>query len=140
MTVLFDMLLDDDFDMPINPVLGNGIEKIAQSVKVAAGLHVGDVLFNKDDGINYFAIGQQKPLRTDEVSDFIKSQVLAVAGVVRISEWTPLFIQSERKFSIEGRIVVVNEQEFEFSVLPVGGQGNTNPLAIFTILGTPKIF
>lgn len=141
MTVTFDMLLEDQTgDMPLVPILGNGIEKIAQSVGIAVGLHRGEVLFNKNDGIPYQEIGQQKPLRTDQVSDFIKAKVSVVEGVVRITEWTPLYVQSLRKFSITGRVVVVNEREFEFSVLPVGNLQNTNPLAIFTILGTPKIF
>jgi len=142
MTTTYDVLLNPTTgDLPINPVLSNDINKVAQSGCIATKLHRGEALFNKSVGLPYLEWGQQKPFRISEVGDYVKRVILRLDGVVRISSWEESFDPLTRKAIINGRIVVRDESEFSISVLPSGdSMGNTNPVSYFVINGLPVIY
>ena len=138
MTVRYDVLLDPvTGDLPLAPIMSNGIEKVAQSAKIITSLHLGEAIFDTSVGLPYLVWSQQKPLKVSEISDHVKRVILQLEGVVRISQWLEEFDTNTRKMTITGRIVVEDESEFQISVIP--SPSNSGAVSAFTITGLPRI-
>lgn len=138
MTVRFDVLLDPiTGDLPLSPIMSNGIEKIGQSAKIITSLHKGEAIFDTSVGLPYLEWLQQKPIRVSEISDHVKREILRLEGVVRISQWLEEFNPITLKMTITGRIVVEDESEFQISVIP--SPSNSGAVSSFTITGLPRI-
>lgn len=139
MTILYDVLLDSvTGDLPLNPILSNSVAKVGQSAAIATKTHLGEVLFDTSRGLPYIAWGQQKPLRVDEVSDFVKRTIAGLDGVTRITQWEASFSAQDRQLTIVGTVMVEDGSEFEITVSPAG-TGNRGTQSTFTILGLPRV-
>lgn len=138
MTIRYDVMLDPiTRDLPLAPVLSNGVEKVAQSAVIATSLHEGESILLKSAGMRFIEWGQQKPLQVSEVSDFVRREILRLDGVVRVESWAESFDSDLRKLTIAGRVVVEDGSEFAINVIP--SASNSNAVSSFVIAGLPAI-
>ena len=121
-------------------MIANDIRKVGQSATIATKLHKGEALFDPESGLPYIKWSLQKPVRLNEVSDFVKRTISGLNGVVRITSWVATFDRPSTQVRIVGSVVVEDESEFEIVVTSIGGGINSSPYAMFTITGIPAIY
>ena len=127
----YDVILDDDWDLPVFCRLQSGIDATAQRVKIALGTIKGEWMLDTSVGIDYASIIQDRPFSEASASAIFKTVIENVSGVNEVQSWVTSFDIPSRTFSATGS-VITDDGEVTIEIPPFNGQaGNSAPRVVF---------
>lgn len=111
----YDILLDDDGDLPVNPVHVTGIRHTMQRVSIGLQTYLGEYILDTTIGIDYIGFTAIKPAPVDEITAILRRVAQNTKGVTRVTKWVSTYDKVAQRITIEGAIET-DEGEVSLSV------------------------
>ncbi len=111
---MYDILLNDDGDLPERPTLVRGPQLVAQRIRRRLLMHRGEWLLDKRVGVPYRRWREQKPPRIENISAFVRDLITSTPGVVALHDYRAAFAPGTRTIEVSGRILVDGDESLEF--------------------------
>lgn len=111
---MYDILLNEDGDLPERPRLVRGPEIVAQRIRRRLLMHRGEWLLDRRVGVPYARWRERKPPRLENISALVRDLITGTPGVVALHDFRAAFSPGARTIEISGRIFVEGGESLEF--------------------------
>ena len=141
MATFYDILLDEDGDLPRSTKHSRGWLAVVQRVQFRLQTFEGEWLLDTDSGLPYLRWRQLKAPNRQEMGLRIQQEILGTPGVIRLVSFASKFLTEEQRiqFDIEIEVADIEDESVITGVqfFPFGpATSNTNPIAL--IVGPSK--
>jgi hypothetical protein len=125
----FDILLDDDGDLPAHPMHGTGLDLLVQRIDRRVRIHRGEWMLDASVGLPFVQFRAQKPPQVEAIGALIRREIEDVPGVTRVETITGTYDQAQQHLSYEARVLIEGDAAVELVVEPFGEPGgNRTPV------------
>lgn len=111
---MYDILLNDDGDLPERPALVRSPEIVAQRIRRRLLMHRGEWLLDRRVGVPYGRWRERKPPRIENISAFVRDLITNTPGVLALHDFRAAFSPGAHTIGISGRIFVAGGESLEF--------------------------
>lgn len=137
MAIFYDILLDEDGDLPKITRHTRGWQAVAQRVRFRLSTFQGEWLLDTAVGLPYLRWRGQKIVNLGEIGAVIQAEVLATPGVIRLVSFEGQFFAEQQRvkftMSLEVEDIQEGTEQVAFNFFPFGDSlANTNPIALYT--------
>lgn len=123
-----DILLDDSFDLPVQPQLArtSDTDLIVQRIRSAIALFEGEWRLDTTAGLPWLDWLQTVPPPLDEIAAVVRVEIADVLGVDRVST-LDVSLNDNDVITIQGTVTSLQGDTFEFTT-EVSGQEPGHPI------------
>lgn len=128
---MYDILLNDDGDLPERPTLVRGPEIVAQRIRRRLLMHRGEWLLDRRVGVPYVRWRERKPPRIENISAFVRDLITGTPGVLALHDFRAAFSPGAHTIDISGRIFVAGGEELAFEGATGLSENNVSGAVVF---------
>ena len=135
MTLYYDILLDDDGDLPIVTRHAIGAEVVAQRVRFRLETFEGEWILDTAVGLPYLKWRGTKVVNLDAIGARIQRELLTVPGVLRMTAFSSEFTADAQRVYFNISLVVedvAGTASTTVAYYPFGLRANAFPIALYT--------
>lgn len=125
MAIGFDILLDENGDLPVVTKHFRSQRVIVQRVRFRLVTFLGEWLLDVTQGLPIFAWLAQKPPNVEQIGARIRREIEDTPGVVRVSRFSGSFDSDEQTLRFEAEIVTEDPDAVGPAVLTIFPTGQT---------------
>lgn len=126
MATTYDVILGTDGDLTEYPQHGNGLPKVAQSVRTRLLTFLEEWVLDRDAGLPWFTWIEENFDNVQAIGGVIRAEVEETPGVVRVDDFAASLDEDAKVFRASGTVVVEGEESFTVQVT-AAGEDNWHP-------------